>query len=147
MCGNCPVTSSGPHFFNLFQAAIDFDACRVRGTRVHLVVENTGLAAWTPETRLNVGTSLNRDRRSRLYDSSWINRERAATIDEARVEPGGKANIHLKVSPGPDNGCRPEVFQLVADRIGWIRDAQFEIRIEEDRRGRPVARVLPWPRA
>lgn len=146
MCANCPVTSSGPHFYELYQGAIDFAACNVRGERVHLFVENTGRAAWTTETRLDVGTALPRDRQSSLLDNSWINPERVATIEEARVEPSEKANIHFVVSPEEARGPRPEVFQLVADRICWIRDTQFEVRVEGDRRGRPRARVLPWPR-
>jgi radical SAM protein with 4Fe4S-binding SPASM domain len=135
ICRSCPVTSRGPHFFDVFSAHLEPAACRSRGGSVAVAFRNTGAATWTPETRLRIGTARPRDRASTYHHPAWISSSRATTFLEGSVAPTevGHFEFPIGASPRiPGRSAAVERFQLVAEGVCWLPNTEFELRPATD---------------
>jgi len=94
-----------------------------RNTRyfVQIQFKNAGNSTWQ-QNNLRLGTSSPGDRASQFYDSSWISLNRAATISQSSVDPGGTATIGFWVNTPNRAGDFKEYFDPVAEGITWLPD-------------------------
>lgn len=129
MCATCPLVSTGPHFFKLFQAELVQDEALAEGDRVRLVVKNRGDVCWTRETPIRVGLARPRERISQLHHPSWISADRVAEVSENEVPPGGLAELQFTITP--TSNVVEERFQLVAEGICWLPNTEFELGFRE----------------
>jgi radical SAM protein with 4Fe4S-binding SPASM domain len=131
ICRSCPVTSTGPHFFDVFSARLEPAASRSRGSSVAVAFRNTGAATWTSETKLRIGTARPRDRASAWHHPGWISSNRVTTLLEESVAPTEVGHFEFPVAASPRYLGRPttvERFQLVAEGVCWLPNTEFELR-------------------
>lgn len=94
----------------------------VKGERrfVQIKIKNSGASTWY-RWQTNLGTSNPRDRKSNLYDPSWLTENRAATIKESSVSPGSIATFEFWVT-GNESGNYLEYFNPVHEGVTWMND-------------------------
>jgi radical SAM protein with 4Fe4S-binding SPASM domain len=135
VCRACHVTSTGPHFFDVFSARLEPAACRSREGSVAVAFRNTGAATWTPETKLRIGTARPRDRVSTYRHPTWISSNRATTLLEGSVAPTEVGHFEFPIAAPPrlpGRAAAVERFQLVAEGVCWLPNTEFELRPATD---------------
>jgi len=98
------------------------------GSRIYLSIKalNTGNTTWTNSgtNPVDLGTSGPQDRASAFYDSTWLNSDRAAQLQEASVAPGevGTFNFWIQAPYELNNTTYKEYFQPVVEGSTWMND-------------------------
>ncbi|HXY17882.1 MAG TPA: hypothetical protein VEH48_00485 [Candidatus Nitrosopolaris sp.] len=106
-----------------------------RGTTMTVTIKalNTGNIPWTNTTSasfpwpIRLATDDPENRGSFLYDTSWINDTRPATLQESTVQPGqqGTFVFTADIPSSASTGQHFEYFNLVAEGILWFNDPGF----------------------
>ena len=98
------------------------------GQKVYAIVtaRNTGDTTWSNSTNpVRLATTSPQDRTSSFCDMSdsptWVSCNRAATMDEASVAPGGTATFEFWYKPS-QTGTFREYFTPVVDGITWMNN-------------------------
>lgn len=84
--------------------------------------KNIGNVIWRNKgaNPINLAASAPQDRLSNLYyEDGWENKYRAATLQEAVVNPSEIGTFIFKIKPA-NRGIFKENFQLVIENAGWI---------------------------
>ena len=102
-------------------ASVELVAGNSRRQYVSIRVLNDGTATWN-KGAIFLGTSNPPDRASSLYDSTWVSRNRPATITEPSVAPGNYATFSFWVNTPTSSGLHKEYFNLVAEGLTWMND-------------------------
>ncbi len=99
------------------------------GQKVYAIVtaRNTGDTTWSNSTNpVRLATTSPQDRTSSFCDMSdsptWVSCNRAATMDEASVAPGGTATFEFWYKAPNAGGTFNEHFSLVTDGLSWMND-------------------------
>lgn len=147
VCRDCEVTSTGPHFFDVFSARLELEASERRRGAIRLAFRNTGAATWTTETKLRIGTARPRDRASKHRYRTWLSPNRVAGLLESSVPPGELGHFQFRVArlPKADRGAQsPERFQLLVEGVCWLPNTEFELRNRGSRLDPLWRRISRW---
>jgi hypothetical protein len=95
----------------------------IAGSRIYLTLQgkNTGNVAWK-QNYLNLGTWQPTDRSSAFHDSTWPTANRAATIEQASVDPNQTGSFGFWATVPLTPGTYKEYFDPVADGVSWLND-------------------------
>lgn len=127
VCRTCTVAPSGRHPLRSYSARIVHDRSALSdGARMRLVVENAGVATWTAQDHVLIGTASPRDRASSFHHPTWIGANRVTSFSEAAVPPGGIATFDFLVAP--NSSVTAETFQIVVENQCWVPGTRFEVR-------------------
>jgi len=87
-------------------------------------VTNTGTTTWQKNgtNPMRLGTEGPKDRNSRYYADGWLSPNRAASLNEDSVAPGGTGTFEFPIAVPPGGGTFTEKFNLVADGLKWLPD-------------------------
>ena len=88
-----------------------------------VTVKNTGNITWR-QNAINFGTAGSYDRASSVRTNEWLSSNRAATLKEQTVTPGGTGTFEFPVRI-PAAGTYKEYFDLVAEGVTWMNDIGF----------------------
>lgn len=126
ICRDCKAAPLGEHPFRLYSARI-IASESVLDSPAHfrLVAQNTGTISWQLESMIRIGTSTPRDHDAACAHSTWMNKKRIGSFQEATVRPGGKATFVFEIN-SLGEGER-EFFQLVAEGHCWLPYTRFSI--------------------
>lgn len=85
--------------------------------------KNTGNTAWVNvgPNPMRLGTTRSLDRYSAFCDTSWASCNRAATLNEATVQPGQTGSFTFTVQ-APGTGQYNEYFNLLVEGKTWLND-------------------------
>lgn len=91
--------------------------------RIYLTVkvQNDGNATWYKNS-VFLGTSNPNDRNSIIYDSTWISRNRPATLNEDSVAPGAYGTFSFWANSPNTVGLYKEYFNLLKEGTTWMND-------------------------
>lgn len=95
--------------------------------KVSLKFKNTGNTTWKKD-ELNIGKLYNRDTPGLLYDESWINFLRPATLLEKSVAPGETGTFEFYAVP-KTSGVVEESFKLGMTNVGWVDMEPFSLKM------------------
>ena len=101
-------------------------------TQVTVVVTatNTGNQAWSNTNfPVRLGTFAPTNHGSALYDPSWVNSVRPATLNEATVPPGSNGTFTFKINIPNKTQLYVERFNLVAEGAAWMPDIDFSLQL------------------
>lgn len=89
-----------------------------------LSARNVGTATWTNSgsNPVRLGTDRSRDRNSAFCSTTWSSCNRAATLNEASVPPGGIGTFTFEVQAPANAGNYNEYFNLLAEGNTWMNE-------------------------
>lgn len=97
---------------------------------INVVAKNTGTQSWSSSNfPVRLATFAPSNHASALYDSSWLNNARPATVSPAIVLPGEHANFTFVANVPNISGTYFERFNLVAEGSKWFPDIDFGITL------------------
>lgn len=93
-------------------------------------IKNTGVVTWenTGDNAVKIATIRPRDRKSKLYHSSWLSTNRIAA-PAVPVAPGEVGRFAFTITAGAPAGKYREYFSLVAEGITWFDPFYFYVEI------------------
>lgn len=93
------------------------------GSKFYVTVQayNAGNQTWQ-QSNLHIGTSNPNDRSSVFYDSSWLDPQRPAGMQQSSVAPGSTATFNFTMDAPSTPGSYKEYFNLVDDGVTWLND-------------------------
>ncbi|HEX8073381.1 MAG TPA: glycoside hydrolase domain-containing protein [Thermoleophilaceae bacterium] len=120
---------SGPRL----RKPVDLGAARVgQDAWVKLTVVNAGTQTWQRggDHPIRLGTWAPQDRRSGFATRDWIAQDRAASLIEGSVAPGGVGTFvaHIRVPAGTT--LADEHFNLVAEGVTWLPDQGVNVHVQ-----------------
>lgn len=94
-------------------------------------VLNNGSVTWNRNS-VNLGTSGPRDRKSNIYDQTWLSPSRPATLTEASVTPGQYGTFSFWINTPTQAGNYKEYFNLLTEGVTWMNDMglYYELNIQ-----------------
>jgi len=99
-------------------------------TTITLTAKNTGNQSWSNTNfPARLGTFAPTNHGSALYDSSWVNQIRPATVNQAVVLPGENGTFTFTINVPNTSGNYYERFNLVAEGAAWMQDPDFSISL------------------
>lgn len=92
---------------------------------ITLQAKNTGTATWKKNglNPVHLGTDYPRDAKGKLYNSSWLNENRPAGLEEEEVKPGEIGTFRFKITVPKDaqiGDYFDENYRLVAEGKQWM---------------------------
>lgn len=104
---------------------------------IEVQFKNTGNIIWNQKgpNAIYLAPSKPQDRKSKLYyDQGWYSKFRAASLLESEVKPGEVGTFKFKIKP-EERGIYEENFQLVIEKVGWIRGTltKWNIQVEGEK--------------
>jgi len=114
-----------------------------KGKYITVKFKNTGNTVWKKKgfNAVHLGTSNPTDRKSSLYDNSWLNKYRLTELEEEEIMPGEVGTFKFKITSNV-SGKFQEDFQLVMENFGWIIGSNIRITANVSNKGLSSASII-----